>query len=521
MTVDSQQRREENANDPSATTRRDFLKKSAMAAASAPLVAGALGSRAQAEGEPSDNPPQKPNILIVHSDEFRWDLIGAAGHNPMAITPNLDAMYRRGTVFENFITNQPLCSPSRACLWTGQYATTNGVWKLPGSDNPKVAINPDAVTLATQLRDAGYSTNYIGKWHLAPLPHGAQGEYLGFVPKKYRTGFDDLWQAANVLELTSHPYHGTIWDGDGTPMHYKDEYRVDYLTDLTVNFLRKKHDKPFCLVLSQLEPHQQNDLNGFGPPHGSFKKLQNPYVPPDLKALPGDWPYQLSNYYGDITAIDACVGRIFKTLQEEGLEDNTVVVFLSDHGCHFRTRNEEYKRSPHDASTHVPLMIQGPGFNNSQRIRQQVNMIDVTPSLLDLVGLKTPSVMQGQSFLPLMHDLKARDAWRDEVFIQVSETETARALRTPEWTYVALAPNASPFHDKDSLHYQDYQLYNNYADPAQVVNLCGRNDPPGLVHFTGDRSMREITDHLRERLTERIAEAGEPKPTIKRWTVYA
>jgi arylsulfatase A-like enzyme len=521
MTDDSRQNSGINAKDSAGTTRRDFLKKSALAAASSPIVAGALASRAQAEGPSSSEPPKKPNILIVHSDQFRWDFIGEAGHNPMAITPNLDAMYRRGTVFENFITNQPLCSPSRACLWTGQYATTNGVWKLPWSDKPRVAINPNAVTLATQLRDTGYSTNYIGKWHLAPLPHGARGEHLGFVPKQYRTGFDDLWQAANVLELTSHPYHGTIWDGDGTPMHYKDEYRVDYLTDLTVNFLRKKQDKPFCLVVSQLEPHQQNDLNGFGPPHGSFKKLQNPYVPPDLKALPGDWPYQLSNYYGDITAIDASMGRIFKTLQEEGLEDNTVVVFLSDHGCHFRTRNEEYKRSPHDASTHVPLMIQGPGFNNGQRIRQQVNMIDVTPSLLDLVGLKTPTVMQGQSFLPLMHSPKARDAWRDEVFIQVSESEMARALRTPEWTYVALAPNASPFHDKHSLHYQDYQLYNNYADPAQVVNLCGRNDPPGLVHFAGDRSMREITDHLRELLTERIAEAGEPKPTIQRWNYYA
>ena len=260
MTEDLKLDHETTSQTNTAPTRRDFLKKSALAAAAAPIAAAALGTRAQAEESSHGQPPQKPNILIIHSDQFRWDFIGAAGHNPMAITPNLDAMYNRGTVFENFITNQPLCSPSRACLWTGQYGTTNGVWKLLWSDNPRVGINPHAVTLATQLNEAGYSTNYIGKWHLAPLPDGVKGKEIGFVPREYRGGFKDLWQVSNILELTSHPYHGTIWDGDGTPMHYKDEYRVDYLTDLTVKFLRKKHNKPFCLVVSQLEPHQGLDL---------------------------------------------------------------------------------------------------------------------------------------------------------------------------------------------------------------------------------------------------------------------
>jgi hypothetical protein len=116
MTEDLQKTKTATAKDSSATTRRAFLKTSAMAAASAPLAAGTIASRAQAEGPSNNEPPQKPNILIVHSYQFRWDFIGAAGHNPMAITPNLDAMYRRGTVFENFITNQPRSSPSRACL---------------------------------------------------------------------------------------------------------------------------------------------------------------------------------------------------------------------------------------------------------------------------------------------------------------------------------------------------------------------------------------------------------------------
>ena len=495
-------------------TRREFLAQSALAAAALALhTPSALSESLESS---SKKPANRPNIVLVHSDQFRGDFICAADNNPMDITPNLDAMYHRGTVFQNFMTNQPLCSPSRACLFTGQYATTTGVWKLT---DPEIGLSPHAVTLATQLHGAGYSTNYIGKWHLAPK-NNATGQGLGFVPPEYRGGFVDLWEASNVLELTSHPYHGTIWNGDGTPMHYKDIYRVDYLTDLVVKFLRQKHSKPFFLVLAQLEPHQQNDLNGFGPPKGYAEMLRNPYAPPDVRQFPGDWPYQLANYYGDVKAIDESMGRIFATLKEQNLEDNTIVIFTSDHGCHFRTRNTEYKRSPHDSSIHVPLIIQGPGFNNSQKIEELVSMVDVMPSILDALGLPIPSTVQGRSFIPLVHDVKARESWRNEVFVQISESETARALRTPEWTYVALAPEANPILDSYSMHYQDYQLYNNRADPAQLVNMAGRIDPPALVHYIGDRSMREVTAHLRERLIERMVEAGEKRPKIDLWPFY-
>lgn len=498
------------------STRRDFLRRSMATAATVPLASAVPVSYEQARGQAKEKSPERPNILIIHSDQYRWDFVGAAGLNPMACTPNIDAMYRRGTVFQNFITNQPLCSPSRACLWTGQYATTNGVWKLLWSQHPRVGIKPDAVTLATQLSAAGYSTNYIGKWHLAPwLENETWKQAIGYVKPEYRGGFLDLWQAANVYELTTHPFHGTIWDGDGHPMEFKDIYRVDYLTDLAEKFLRKKHDKPFCLVVSQLEPHQNNFVNGFSPPKGYGEKFRNPYIPPDLRAFPGDWPYQAANYYGDISAIDQSVGRLLKTLKEQNLEENTIVIFMSDHGCHFRTRNSEYKRSPHESSVHVPLVIQGPGFNNSRVIPELVSMIDVTPSLLDCVGLPVPACMQGKSFMPLLHDAEARHSWRNEVFIQVSESEIARALRTPEFTYVALAPEGRPYMHPGSMHYEDYQLYDNRADPAQIINLAGRHDPPSLVHYVGDRSMIQLTTHLRERLMARMVEAGEKLPEIK------
>ncbi|MGH9327412.1 MAG: sulfatase-like hydrolase/transferase [Terriglobia bacterium] len=496
-------------------TRRTFLKQPALAAVAAAFAAS------QSKGADSEQPPGKPikrpNIILFHSDQFRWDFVCAAGGNPMDFTPNLDAMYRRGTVFQNFITNQPLCAPSRSCLMTGQYATTTGVWKNG------FGLRTDALTVATQLTKAGYSANYIGKWHLAPRGDAA-------VLPEYRGGFTGFWLAANAPEISTKPYDSQFWDNDGKSVHYgSDVYRVDFLTGVAESFLRQKHEKPFLLVLSQLEPHQQNgpyddDVYGFAPPRGYAKKFRSPYVPADLRFFPGDWPYELEKYYGDVKAVDESLGRIFKTLKEQNLEDNTIVIFTSDHGCHFRTRNQEYKRSPHESSVHVPLMIQGPGFSNRQVIPEPVSMIDVTPSILDLLGLPIPSSMQGRSFLPLLQDEKAREEWSDEVFIQISESETARALRTPEWTYVALAPEANPDRDSSSLRYRDYQLYNNRADPLQLLNLAGRLDTRWptkmLLHYIGERSMPEVTAHLRERLIERMVQAGEERPQIAYWPYY-
>lgn len=499
------------ADDLAGTTssRRDFLKKSFAAAASAPLSAG--GAAAQgADGQPRESPNLKPhNIVIIIADQFRGDFIGANGRNPMGVTPNLDAMAERGVTMLNAVTNQPLCSPSRACLFTGRYATETGMWKLP----PGVELDRSLPTLASILRSHGYTANYVGKWHLAPI--SADGKTgLGFVEPQDRGGFLDLWQASNVIELTSHPYEGTIWDGDGKPMHFKDVYRVDYLTDLAVRFLKQRHQKPFLLVLSQLEPHFQNEVNAFVPPRGYTERYQNPFAPEDLRFFPGDWQAQLPGYYGDIKRIDESVGTVLKTLAEENLEENTIVLFISDHGCHFRTRNTEYKRSPHDSSIRIPLIMQGPGLNLSRRVSEVVSMVDVTPALLDAAGIPVPASMKGRSFLPLLNQPKGRANWRSEAFIQISASMVARALRTDQWTYCVLDPNGNGDRDPHSMHYQEYQMYNLGADPHQLLNLAGRKDPPHLVHYEGDRPLPEIAAYLRERLMARMVDAGEEAPQI-------
>jgi arylsulfatase A-like enzyme len=492
------------------SSRRDFLRKSIAAAAVTVPVSAASEMSLGAAGQ-SDEPAKhkRPNVVVIIADQFRGDFIGANGQNPMGVTPNLDAMAQRGVTMQNAVTNQPLCSPSRACLFTGRYATETGMWKLP----PGVEMNRDLPTMASVFRSHGYSTNYIGKWHLGPIEEATQ-KGLGFVEPQDRGGFLDLWQASNVIELTSHPYEGTIWDGDGKPMHFKDTYRVDYLTDLAVRFLEQRHEKPFLLVLSQLEPHFQNDVNAFVPPKGYIDRYRNPFAPKDLRFFPGDWQAQLSGYYGDIKRIDESVGTVMKTLAKENLEDNTIVLFISDHGCHFRTRNTEYKRSPHDSSIHIPLILQGPGLNQSRKVREVVSMVDVTPTLLDAAGVPVPASMKGRSFLPLLNQPKGRANWRSEAFVQISASMVARALRTDQWTYCVVDPTGNGDRDPGSTHFQEYQMYNLAADPHQLLNLAGRRDVPQLVHYNGDRQLPDLAAHLRERLIARMVEAGEAAPQI-------
>ena len=450
-------------------TRRELL-------AAMPASAAALAQ--------NPNNGQRPNVIIVISDQFRWDCVGAMGLNPMNLTPNLDRMAGRGVLFQSAICNQPVCAPARGSIFTGQYPSRHGVWQNG------IGLPENTTTLATVLRQQGYSANYIGKWHLAP---GGGVATAGPVAAAHRGGFLDLWEAANALEHTSHAYEGDLFDNDGKAIHFSGQYRTDFMTERAQRFLRSAR-RPFLLTLSYLEVHHQNDTDTYDPPKEYAKRFVNPFIPPDLRPLPGSWPSQLSDYYACVAKMDDTIGTIRRTLAETGLEQNTILVFMSDHACHFKTRNAEYKRSPHESSIHIPLIIEGPGFNRGLRIPELVSQVDLTPTLLTAVGLPVPASMQGRNFLPLLD--RRTEGWRNEVFFEMSEYITGRGLRTPQYTYAAMAPKqpgwrAVPAADR----YVEYMLYDLAADPYQHVNLAGR------VPY------QKVAEELRSRLIARNQEA--------------
>jgi arylsulfatase A-like enzyme len=476
-------------------SRRSFLKSSVAAA-----VAAAVSSQTQASAESAGKRANPPNIILYLSDQFRWDFLGANGLNGSTRTPNLDAMAARGKNFTHAVTNQPVCAPSRSVLFTSRYATETGVWRNG------IALGQALPTLAGELRKAGYTSNLIGKWHLAPsAPSGGGG--AGAVKEEFRGGFLDLWEGSNVIEFTTHPYEGTIYDRDGKEITYKDEYRVDFITDRAERFLRQKQEKPFFLFISQIEPHQQNDMHQPIGPHGSVARFANSAVPADLSALPGTWQAQLPDYYGCIESIDASVGRLRRILEEEHLADNTIFIFLSDHGCHFMTRNQEYKRSTHNSSIRVPLIIDGPGFHGAQQIPEIVGLIDIAPTVLEAASIAVPADWKGKSLLPLLSNPEARQTWPNQQLIQISESMTGRAIRTKDWTY-CVADTSGATKEPAAATYHEYQLYDQRADPHELVNLAGRME------------YREQAGVLRGQLKKLMVAAGEPEPEIVPAALY-
>lgn len=406
----------------------------------------------------------------------------------MDVTPNLDAIAKSGTLYRNVFANQPLCSPSRTTLFTGQFPAKSGVWRNTGGG---VGLSPTARTLATECAKAGYSANYIGKWHLA---EGANGP----VPPQQRGGFLGLWQASNILELTSTPFSGDLYDGDGRPIHFQNEYRADFVTSLANRFLDNvSTHSPFLLVVSYLEPHQQNNVGHMVAPPGYAERYKNPFVPADLKFFPGTWREQLPLYYGCMKRVDECIGEIRAKIAERRLARNTILAFVSDHGCHFMTRNTEYKRSPHDASIKIPLIVDGPGFHGGREVEPMVGMVDVMPTFLQAAGIPIPPTVQGRSTVPLLTG--KHESWRNEVFVQLSEYWVGRAIRTPEWTYSLVTPRINGKFEpaKSAPAYTSFQLYDNRSDPHQLVNLAGRAETAAI----------EVD--LRNRLRALMHEAGD------------
>jgi arylsulfatase A-like enzyme len=429
---------------------------------------------------------QQPNILFVFSDQQRWDTTGVHG-NPLDLTPNFDRMAQEGTHLFNTFTCQPVCGPARACLQTGMYATRLGCFRNG------IPLPAGSVTLADCFRRAGYRTGYIGKWHLA------DGDIIGAVPLQQRGGYED-WLAANVLEFTSEAYHTVLYDNDDCPVTLPG-YRVDALTDAAVCYFDSHQQRPFFLFLSYLEPHFQNRTGDYPAPDGYAERYAGRWIPPDLAALTGTAYQHLPGYYGMVKRLDEALGRLLDALKSLNLLDNTIVIYTSDHGNHFKTRNAECKRSCHEASVRIPAAVQGPGFWGGGRVQELVSLLDLPPTLLDAAGIPVPMQMDGHSLMPLLR--RQPIDWNNEIFIQISEAQVGRALRTPRWKYGVAAHDKDGSIDSGSDRYSEECLYDLYADPYELNNLVGR------------ASHQELASLLRERLMRRMVAAGETTPIIE------
>ena len=426
----------------------------------------------------------KPNIIFYFSDQHRWDTLNET------LMPNVWELGEEGLLFENSYTCQPVCGPARACLQTGQYATENQCyWN-------GIALEEDVKTMADYFNENGYDTAYIGKWHLASDRYPGKGVHCEktAVPKG-RQGNYKYWRAADILEFTSHGYDGYVFDEDGNKIDFKG-YRADCINDFALEYINNHDDdKPFFMFISQLEPHHQNDHGHFEGPKEMVENYRDYPLPEDLTFLKGNYKEEYPDYLAAIHSLDKNVGSLVDTLKEKGIYENTIIVYTSDHGCHFKTRNMEYKRSCHDSSIHTPLVFGGGAVNKGENVESLVSLIDIPPTLLSLADIPIPEGYSGNILPVNRNDTPERDC----VFVQISESQIGRAVRTRDWKYSVRAIGSGMMKHSSSVYFDDF-LYDLRNDPHEKNNLVN------------NKIYKDVIKEMRELLSREMVKIGEKKP---------
>jgi arylsulfatase A-like enzyme len=450
--------------------------------------------------------PEQPNVLFVLTDQQRADAMGCAG-NPEIRTPHMDRLAATGVRLPNTVTNSPSCTPSRACLVSGQHPPTTGV---VANDLPLPTSTP---SFGAAFGEAGYRTGYVGKWHLDGVPRDK------FTPPgPRRQGFDDFWAVYNC----AHDYFNTKYYRDSPELIEREGYEPAVQTDLAREFLAADDDSPFCLVLSWGPPHDPYELVP-----DRFRELYDPSeltmpataapLRPELSTTRGPpirhWgtaeafetgePYDyddprevLADYYAAVTALDEQLGRLLETLDEQGLRENTIVVFTSDHGDNMWAHGHNQKGQPYDDSVRVPFLISWPEELPAGTVRETLlSTVDMGPTLLDLADVPVPDAMEGEALGDAIRGTGSRE--RDSVFVMSGDW---RAVRTQRYTYARFADGLEGHEHIPEGH---WLRFDNEQDPHQRHNLIY------------DREYADERDRLAADLDRWQEELGDPGTPIE------
>jgi arylsulfatase A-like enzyme len=409
----------------------------------------------------------KPNVVFVFSDQHRAEAVGYEG-NPDVQTPNLNRLAAESLVFKTAVSNSPVCSPYRATLMTGQYPLTHGVFV---NDVP---IASCAVSLGEAFKQAGYDTAYIGKWHIDG--HGR----TVFIPKDRRKGFD-YWK---VMECC-HNYNNSTYYGDEEQLLTWGGYDAAAQAQDAEQYIRcRNKDKPLFMVLSWGPPHSPYNTapQPFRDMYDPAKLILRPNVPANCEVQSRQ---DLAGYYAHISALDSLIGNLADTLEQEGMAENTIFIYTSDHGDMIGSQGMVKKQAPWDESIRVPFLLRYPErFGASSRqIDKPFNSPDIMPTLLGLCGVAIPDTVEGINYAPYLLGEESFDHV-NEALIQCTHPfgewtrsrggKEYRGIRTSRYTYAR---------DLNG----PWLLYDNRQDPYQLVNLCNLQEYAELQQQLDDR----------------------------------
>ena len=450
--------------------------------------------------EGSSSRPKRPNFIIMMTDDQRADAMGVAGH-PVLKTPNMDRIAAEGVRFtEAFVTNS-LCSPSRTSFLTGLYShkhgvTTNSVNEMLPDDPARCHTHTNYVQ---RLREAGYQTALIGKWHLSPDPPG----FDHWVMLPGWGGYTDPEMIANGAWIRMRGHTDDII-GDQALLFFERE---------------REAKKPFCMIYSFKAPHgnwvpAERYKHVFedveiplprtledrleGRPE-ALKRAQMALadmgdfgVPRNLPAPERarlNYAHLVKNYYRVLLSVDDNIGRVLDYLDKNGLAENTIVVFTSDNGFFLGEHGFFDKRLMYEPSIRVPFLVRGPGrFRPRVDSRHMVLNVDLAPTIFELAGLPVPGCVQGRSLVPLLQG--NRVPWRDSFYYEYFEhpgphcVRKNHGIRTDRWKLIEFWEQP-----------REVELYDLARDSDEIRNLAADPKFAGTV-----RDLRERMQRLRRDL---------------------
>jgi arylsulfatase A-like enzyme len=431
----------------------------------------------------------KPNFLIIISDDQRWDQVSYPGNQiiPELKTPNLDKLASQGAHFTNAFVTSPICAVSRASIMTGRYAGSHGM------NHFNTPLKEDVITKTypALLKEAGYRTGVLGKWGMG------------------MKGTEKIFDVCNA------------WYNQGNYFHETDSGKIHnsvWLAAKTREFLASvTPGQPFCLTVMYKSPHHP-----YQPDYRDTALFKNVFIPKRISDTPEAYknmaPHVMEkslnrwcyfderkdeqtrenfekNFLRCVVSLDRSVGEIMKSLREFNLDENTVVIFLSDNGYLWGEHGLGGKWLLYEESIRVPIIVKWPGMSekNKGKILQQLALnIDIAPTIIDMAGIEVPKVMDGKSMFPLLKNTES--GFREDFFMEHDSIVNAEnpipdsyGIRTKEWKYIRYV-NVEPVVE---------EMYNLSADPLEMKNLIYRED---FIQVKKD--LRKRFEEYREKLTE-------------------
>lgn len=456
---------------------------------------------------------ERPNILFIYTDDQAPWALGASG-DPNAHTPNLDRLVEEGAYLKNSFVTTPVCSPARASLMTSRYAGEYGIYDFipqPGHRlyNPESdkGLNPESVTFAEVVQQAGYTTGLVGKWHL--------GDWTQTDDKKYHPtnhGFDYF------MGLTgggTSPDNPTL-EKDETVREFEG-LTTNILTDHALEFIEENTGGPFLLCLNYRAPHSR--WLPVAEEDWALYEDMDPVLPnpgyPDLDIEKAK--RKMREYLASASGVDRSVGRIMRRLEELGISENTIVIFTSDHGYNMGHNGIEhkgngiwitkslppptghipgkYRPNLYDNSLRVPAIVRWPGvIRPGTAIGEVTSSLDWYPTIVEMAGAELPEeeIIRGRSLLPLLKGEEVSE-WDNSFFAEYSMVNYCKAYmrcyRTPQWKLV-----------RDFLNPERDELYHIAKDPEENINL---------IHDCR-AEVKAVIQELDEKLRARMAEINDP-----------